>query len=133
MWFRLPKRNTLRSRENRDVLLKTGLACVSLSFFSFFRPRLKWRLLEPFIAQGRTVTMSFKARQVASRQVKPYAVWRQWPGVAYDIFNGVSTSGLVACSIVLSQQHGVVMLRRCALQRCLTSGPQHWHCVAIAL
>jgi hypothetical protein len=41
MWFRLPKRNTLRPRENRDVLLKTGLACVSLSFFFFFQTPLE--------------------------------------------------------------------------------------------
>jgi hypothetical protein len=35
---------------------------------------VKWRLPEPFIAQGRTVTMSPEARQVASGQVKPYVV-----------------------------------------------------------
>jgi hypothetical protein len=29
---------------------------------------------EPFIAQGRAVTMSLEARQVASGQVKPYVV-----------------------------------------------------------
>jgi hypothetical protein len=42
---------------------------------SFFgRPPVKWRLPEPFIAQCRVVTMSPEARQVASGQVKPYAV-----------------------------------------------------------
>jgi hypothetical protein len=58
--------------------------------------------------------MSPKARQVALGQVKPYAVGRQWPGVAYDVFNGVGTFGLVACSIALGQQHGAVLLCHCA-------------------
>jgi hypothetical protein len=35
---------------------------------------MKWLLPDLFIAQGRTVTMSPEARQVASEQVKPYAV-----------------------------------------------------------
>jgi hypothetical protein len=38
------------------------------------RPRpatVKWRLPEPFIAQGRAVTMSPEIRQVALGQVKP--------------------------------------------------------------
>jgi hypothetical protein len=68
--------------------------------------------------------MSPKARHVALGQVKPYTIGRQWSGVAYDVFNGVGTSGLIACSIALGQQHGVVLLHRCALQWCLTSGPQ---------
>jgi hypothetical protein len=42
-------------------------------------------------------------------------VGRQWPGVANNIFNDVSTSGLVACFTTLSQQHGAVLLHRCAL------------------
>jgi hypothetical protein len=33
-----------------------------------------WRLAGPFIAQGWTITMRPKARQVAPGQVKPYAV-----------------------------------------------------------
>jgi hypothetical protein len=36
----------------------------------------KWRLLEPFIAQGRAVTMSPEARQVALRWLKPYTTAR---------------------------------------------------------
>jgi hypothetical protein len=52
---------------------------------------------------------------VALGQVKPYAVGHQWPGVAYDIFNSVGTSGHVACSTALDQQHDVVLLRRGAL------------------
>jgi hypothetical protein len=35
---------------------------------------MKWRLPEPFTAQGQTVTMSPEARQVALGQVKPYAI-----------------------------------------------------------
>jgi hypothetical protein len=35
---------------------------------------VKWCLSEPFIAQGRAVTMSPEARQVASGQIKPYVV-----------------------------------------------------------
>jgi hypothetical protein len=52
---------------------------------------------------------------VALGQVKPYAVGRQWPGVAYDVFNGVGTSDLVTCSTALGQQHDTVLLRRGAL------------------
>jgi hypothetical protein len=37
-------------------------------------PLVKWRLPEPFIAQGGVVTTSPEAQQVASGQVKPYAV-----------------------------------------------------------
>jgi hypothetical protein len=44
---------------------RTGLYCSSLPCLC--EP-------EPFIAQGRAVTMSTEARQVASGQVKPYAV-----------------------------------------------------------
>jgi hypothetical protein len=47
--------------------------------------------------------MSPKARHVALGQVKPYLVGRQWPRVAYDIFNGVGTAGLVACSTALGK------------------------------
>jgi hypothetical protein len=76
---------------------------------------VKWRLYVPFIAQVQVVTTSPKARQVALGQVKPYVIGRQWPAVAYDVFNGVCTSGLVACSTALGQQHGAVLLRRGAL------------------
>jgi hypothetical protein len=77
--------------------------------------------------------MSHKVRQLALGQVKPYEVGRQWLGVAYDVFNSMGTPGLVTCSTTLGQQHGTELLRRCALQRCLTSGPQRWHCVVVAL
>jgi hypothetical protein len=66
MWFGPLERNILRLRENGVILLKSDLACVSLSLFLFLTP-MKWRLPEPFIAQGRVVTMSPKDRQVASR------------------------------------------------------------------
>jgi hypothetical protein len=55
----------------RTELYCSSLPCLSLSFLS---TPVKWRLPEPFIAQGQVVTMSPKARQVASGQVKPYAV-----------------------------------------------------------
>jgi hypothetical protein len=50
---------------------RTGLYCSSMPYLcepeSFFRsPPLKWRLPEPFIAQGRIVIMSLEARQVTS-------------------------------------------------------------------
>jgi hypothetical protein len=56
-----------------------------------------------------------QARQVVSGQVKPYAVGRQWPGVANDVFNNVGTSDLVVCFTALGQQHGVMLQHRCAL------------------
>jgi hypothetical protein len=58
---------------------RTGLYCSSLPClcehepFLFLTP-MKWRLPEPFIAQGQAVTMSPEARQVNSGQVKPYAI-----------------------------------------------------------
>jgi hypothetical protein len=50
---------------------RTWLYCSSLPYLCDPEPYLflapvKWRLPEPFIAQGRTVTMSPKARQIAS-------------------------------------------------------------------
>jgi hypothetical protein len=39
--------------------------------------------------------MSLKARQVASRQVKPYVVGHHRLGVANDVFKGVGTPDLV--------------------------------------
>jgi hypothetical protein len=47
--------------------------------------------------------MSPKVRQVASGQVKPYAVWPHWPGVANDVFNGVGTPGPAAYLNVVGQ------------------------------
>jgi hypothetical protein len=35
--------------------------------------------------------MSLKARQVASGQVKPYAVGHHRPGIANDVLHGVSS------------------------------------------
>jgi hypothetical protein len=52
---------------------------------------------------------------MALGQIKPYTVWRQWSGVAYDVFNSVAMAGLVGCSTALGQQHDVVLLRRGAL------------------
>jgi hypothetical protein len=84
---------------------------------------VKWRLPEPFIAQGQTITIRPKARQVALGQVKPYVVGCHRPGVANDVFTGVGTPGLVACRTALGQQCDAVLLCRWALQRCLASGP----------
>jgi hypothetical protein len=56
----------------------TGLYCSSLPCLceveSFFLTPVMWHLPGPFIAQGRAVTMSHEAGQVASGQVKLYAV-----------------------------------------------------------
>jgi hypothetical protein len=53
----------------------SSLSYLSLIFFpTFLSTLVKWRLPEPFIAQGRAVTMSSEARQVAPGQVKPYVV-----------------------------------------------------------
>jgi hypothetical protein len=64
--FRPSERNTLRPRENLVVLLKS----VFLSALE------KWRMLEPFIAQGRVITISPEARQMALRWLKPYITAR---------------------------------------------------------
>jgi hypothetical protein len=71
MWFEPAERNTLRPRENGVVLLKPALAEPA-----FLSAPEKWRLTEPFIAQGRAVTMSPEARQVASRWLKLYTTAR---------------------------------------------------------
>jgi hypothetical protein len=76
---------------------------------------MKWHLSEPFIAHGRVVTMSPKARQVALGQVKPYVVGHRRPGVANDLFNNVGMPGLVACLTTLGQQCGAVLLHCWAL------------------
>jgi hypothetical protein len=72
-WFGLPERNTLRPRENWVVLCSS---LPSLSLFFFSTAPEKRCLPEPFIAQGRAVTMSPEARQVAPRWLKPYTVAR---------------------------------------------------------
>jgi hypothetical protein len=71
MWFALPERNTLRLRENGVVLFKSSLTHVSLNLFfltdlsidrlTYPSTHVKWCLPEPFIVQGRIVTMSPKA------------------------------------------------------------------------
>jgi hypothetical protein len=55
----------------KTELYCSSLPCLSLSFLS---APLKWRLPEPFIAQGRAVTMNPDVRHVALGQVKPYVV-----------------------------------------------------------
>jgi hypothetical protein len=107
-WFGPREHNTLCPYKNEVVLLKPGIARVSLSIFFFFDP-LDWRLPGPFIVQGRTVTMSPKARQVALGQVGPYAIGHQRLGVANDFFNDMDTPGLVACHATLGQQCDTVL------------------------
>jgi hypothetical protein len=65
---------------------RTGLYCSSLPclcepepylFPAVGRPTpVKWRLPDPFIAQGRAVTFRPGARQVALRWLKPYTISR---------------------------------------------------------
>jgi hypothetical protein len=69
------RRSIIPYVHGRTELYYSSLPCLSLIFFpaSLSTP-VKWRLLESFIAQGRAVTISPEARQVASGQVKPYVV-----------------------------------------------------------
>jgi hypothetical protein len=55
---------------------RTELYCSSLPGLSppFSSALVKRRLSEPFIAQGRAVTLRPRARQVVSRWLKPYTV-----------------------------------------------------------
>jgi hypothetical protein len=69
LWFRPSERNTLRLWENWIVLLKHAPPEPA-----YLSAPVKWRMLEPFIAQGWAVTMGPEARQVASGHVKPYVV-----------------------------------------------------------
>jgi hypothetical protein len=67
-------RSVIPYEHGRIELYCTSLPCLSLFFFltDSLIP-MKWRQPETFISQGWVVTMSPKARQVASGQVKPYA------------------------------------------------------------
>jgi hypothetical protein len=71
----------LRGSSRRSVIPyvheRTEFYCSSLPCLCESEPfstPVKWRLPEPFIAQGRAVAMSPEAREVASGQVKSYAV-----------------------------------------------------------
>jgi hypothetical protein len=68
----------LRDSGRRSVIPyvhgRTELYCSRLPCL-FICPE-KWHLPEPFIAQGRAVTTSPEARQVALRYLKPYTVAR---------------------------------------------------------
>jgi hypothetical protein len=59
--------------------------------------------------------MSLKTRQVTSGQLKPYVVGQHRPGVVNDVFNGMSTLGLVACYTALGQQCDAILLCHQAL------------------
>jgi hypothetical protein len=55
------------------------LSCISQTCMpehAFSSAPEKWRMPEPFIAQGHAVTMSPEARQVALRWLKPYTAAR---------------------------------------------------------
>jgi hypothetical protein len=81
MWFRLSESNTLRPQENEVVLLKPALARVSLSL-SYFPP-LKVASTQAFYSSKSDNYKSPKARQVASRQVKPYDVGQMMPSTTW--------------------------------------------------
>jgi hypothetical protein len=70
-WFRPLERNTVCPREIWVVLLKSVLPEPTF----LFAP-VEWRLPEPFIAQGRAVTITPEARQVAPRWLKSYIAAR---------------------------------------------------------
>jgi hypothetical protein len=57
----------------RMELYCSSVPCLSLFFF--LTP-VKWCLPEPFIAQGRAVTIRPRTRQVALRWLKPYTTSR---------------------------------------------------------
>jgi hypothetical protein len=63
------RRSVIPYVHRRTELYCSSLPCMSLPFLP--APE-KWRLSEPFIAQGQAVTMSHEARQVALRWLKPY-------------------------------------------------------------
>jgi hypothetical protein len=69
MWFGPPECNTLHPQVNRVVLLKPVLPEPT-----FLSAPMKWHLPEPFIAQGQAVPKGPEVQQVASGQVKPYAI-----------------------------------------------------------
>jgi hypothetical protein len=70
----------LHGSNRRSVILyihrRTELYCSSLPYLSlhFHPPFMKRCMPEPFIAQGRTVTLRPGARQVAPMWLKPYTV-----------------------------------------------------------
>jgi hypothetical protein len=91
-WFRPAERNTLCPRENWVILHKHALPePVYLS------APVKWRMPEPFIAQGTVVTLRPEAQQVAPRWLKPY--------IAYMVIMVRSNKWCLAWH----QQRGVVL------------------------
>jgi hypothetical protein len=71
----------LRGSGRRSVIpyvhRRTELYCSSLPYRSlpFSSSPVKWRLPEPFVAQGRAVTLRPGARQVALRWLKSYTTY----------------------------------------------------------
>jgi hypothetical protein len=72
----------LRGSGRRSVIPyvhgRTELYCSNLPYLSlpFSSTTVKWRLPEPFIDQGRAVTLRPEARQVAPRWLKSYTTSR---------------------------------------------------------
>jgi hypothetical protein len=112
MWFSPSGCNTLCPRENGVVLPKPDLTRVSLGIF--FDP-CEVTFTRVFYSSSSASYNEFQGPTCGLETGKTLWVGRQWPGVANNIFNGVSTSGLVAYFTTLSQQHGAVLLHRCAL------------------
>jgi hypothetical protein len=73
-WFGPLEHNTLRPRENWVVLHKSALPEPYLfsGLDQPWPPSVKWRLSEPFIPQGRAVTIRLRVWQLPSRWLKPY-------------------------------------------------------------
>jgi hypothetical protein len=67
------RRSVIPYVHRKTELYCSSLPCLSLSFSS---APVKWRLPEPFIAQGRAVTLRPGARQVVPRWLKPYTTFR---------------------------------------------------------
>jgi hypothetical protein len=80
-----------------------------------------WCLPEPFITQGRVVTMSPNARQVASGQVKPYVVGHHRSGVANDVLHGVSS--VESSYLILSHRPAVLNMASAMVLSCRVVSP----------
>jgi hypothetical protein len=65
-WFEPPERNTIHPRENGSCIVQALTFFSQLTWVALREHVQYWSLSEPFIAQGRAVTMRPKTRQVAS-------------------------------------------------------------------
>jgi hypothetical protein len=86
----LGRRSVITYVHERTELYCSILPCLSLPFC--LPTSVKRHLPEPFIAQGRVVTLRPGARQVALRWLKPYTTSMVlWLGVANDVLHGASS------------------------------------------